>query len=91
MADVIVTLKVMPSSPDIDLDGLQEKVNKAIKEYGADLGKVEIEPVAFGLKALNFVFVMSESLGDTETLEKTIAEITEVNSVEVTDVRRAIG
>jgi translation elongation factor EF-1beta len=34
---------------------------------------------------------MDEKKGDTEALEKQISEIPEVNSVELTDIRRIIG
>jgi len=91
MAQVIITFKIMPTSPDVDLDGIKEKASKMIKEFGGEVGKVEIEPVAFGLNALLLIFVMDESQGSTQDLEDQIAEIEEVNSIEVSDVRRAIG
>ena len=92
MAKVIVTLKIMPTSPEIDLNQLLEKVKAEITAYsGEEEFKVEEKPVAFGLKSLQIMFVMDESKGDTEPLEKKIAEIEGVNSVEVTDVRRAVG
>ena len=91
MATVIVTMKIMPSSPDEDLELIKSAAAKLITEFGGTVGKVNIEPIAFGLKALVFMFAMNESLGDTEEVEKKIAEISGVNSVQVTDVRRAIG
>ena len=48
-------------------------------------------PVAFGISSLNLIFIMDESIGSTETLEKDISGIEGVNSVEVVDVRRAVG
>lgn len=91
MASVVITLKVMPDSPDVDFVNLQKQVEEKIKEYGGEVGKVEITPIAFGLKALVFYFVADEAKGSTEPLENSIAEISEVNSVEITDVRRAVG
>jgi len=91
MADVIITLKIMPDSPDTNLEAVKEQASKMIKEFGGEVGKDEIEPVAFGLKALKLFFVMDESKGSTETLEEQVSNIEGVNSVEVTDVRRAIG
>jgi len=43
------------------------------------------------LKALKLIFVSDEERGSTEELENKIAKLENVNSVEVTDVRRAIG
>ncbi len=91
MAKVIITLKVMPKSPDSDLKKIEQKVSHLVKEFGGEVGKVEEKPVAFGLKSLNIIFVMDESLGSTEELEKQALEIPEVSSVEVIDVRRSIG
>lgn len=91
MAQVVVTLKIMPENPETDLKVLEEKATKLIAEFGGDVGKSEQMPVAFGLKSLNLFFVMDEDIGSTETLENNIKEIKGVNSVEVIDVRRAIG
>ena len=81
----------MPESPDIDLAKLEEQIKEKVTEYGGEVGKVEIEPVAFGLKALNIILVADESKGSTDKLEENIKNIDGVNSAEVTDVRRAIG
>ena len=92
MANSIITIKVMPESPDVDLKTLKVKVKEAIVNYaGEGETKDEVEPVAFGLKALKIIFVVDESNGGTDNLEKEISEIEGVNSIEVTDVRRAIG
>jgi len=91
MAQVIVTLKVMPESPDVDLESLQTSAEEKIVGWGAEVGKVEIEPIAFGLKALKLIFVFDESKGGTDSLEEEISVLTGVQSVQVVDVRRAIG
>jgi elongation factor 1-beta len=91
MADVVVTLRVMPDSPEVDLKELQEKVDHLVKEFGGEVGKVEEEPVGFGLVALKVFFVMPEDLGSPDDLEEQINGLDEVNSVQVVDVRRAIG
>lgn len=81
----------MPSDPSIDLKKLEVQATKEIANYGGDVGKVEIEPVAFGLKALNLIFISNESKGGTDALEEKIRKIEGVASAEVTDVRRTIG
>ncbi len=90
MADVVVTLKIMPESPDSDLDSISSKATEIINSYG-EVGKKEIVPVAFGLNAINLIFVMDESKGSTDELEQKVRDLEEVNSAEVTDVRRAVG
>ena len=91
MADVIITFKLMPTSPEVDLEGVKAKAKEAIAAFGGEVGKESIEPVAFGLNALNLVFVMDEAKGSTEELEAQISNLEGVNSVECTDVRRAVG
>jgi elongation factor 1-beta len=91
MADAIVTLKIMPESPETDLSVLEEEIKKIILKHGGEVGRVKIEPVAFGLKALFLTYVIDEALGGTEPVEKEVSSFSGVNSAEVTDVRRAIG
>ena len=92
MAQVVVTLRVMPNDISIDLSALEAKAKKEIVDFcNSQEFKTQIQPIAFGLKALDILFVMDESKGNTEELEKKISQIDGVESVEVTDVRRAIG
>jgi len=92
MAQVVVTLKIMPRSPDTDLSPIQNKAEEEIEKFAGNTEiKAEQEPVAFGLVALKILFVMDEDIGSTDELEENIKKIEGVNSVETTDVRRAIG
>ena len=91
MAKVIVTLKIMPESPNSDLIEIGKKVEEEIEKFGGKVGKKEHEPIAFGLKAIKVYFTMDENIGSTEELEKNISKIKGVTSVNVEDVRRTIG
>lgn len=92
MAKVVVTLKIMPEDPEVNLDELSKKILKKIQDFaGKTETKVEKEPIGFGLNALKIFFVMDESKGGTEKLEETISQVDGVNSVEAVDVRRTIG
>ena len=91
MADVIVQIRVMPDGPDVNLSALQSQVEEKIKQFGATLGKVETQPVAFGIIALMFVFAYDEKRGMSDELEENIKSIEGVQNVEVVDVRRAFG
>ena len=90
-AQVIVSFKIMPESPETDLAGIETKVKEIIV---SSIGEGEIrasqEPLAFGLKSLNIIFVMTEDQ-KLDPIEDKIRDLKGVNSVEVTDVRRAIG
>ena len=91
MASVVITLKIMPESPETDLESLKKKAKDNLKEQGADVGREEFEPVAFGLKAIKLIFVRDEARGGTDEIENELSQLEGVNSVEVVDVRRAIG
>ncbi|MBD3249809.1 elongation factor 1-beta [Candidatus Woesearchaeota archaeon] len=92
MANVVATIKMMPSSPDVNLEEVTAKAKKKISDFAGEGDvKVEEQPVAFGLKSLNITFVMDESKGSTEILEDELKDIEGVQSVQTTDVRRAVG
>jgi elongation factor 1-beta len=91
MANVVITLKVMPDDIGADLPAIAAKAEKCIMDFGGFSARHSIEPVAFGLKAIVFMFAADEQKGGTDPLEKAISGIEGVGSVEVTDVRRAIG
>lgn len=91
MADVVITFKIMPEGLDVDLNKIIDSIKKAVKKFGGDVGRVEEEPVAFGLKTLKIIFVIDENKGSTDKLEEEISKLRGVKSVNVVDVRRAIG
>ena len=89
MGKVIVTARLMPDRPDTNLDEIG-KVAKTIIEKSGEFGRMEIQPIAFGLKAVVLYFVIPEKEGGTEEIEKSLSEIPHVHSIEIVDVRRAL-
>ncbi len=87
MGEVLATIKLMPDSPDIDITKIKEKVEESIPEE-VELHKIEEEPIAFGLIALNVMVVVGDIEGGTEKVEEVLSKIENVGSVEVVDVRR---
>ncbi|MCE5213679.1 MAG: elongation factor 1-beta [Methanobacterium sp.] len=87
MGEVVATIKVMPESPDIDLEKTKEDIIKSIPE-GTEFHKIEEEPIAFGLVALKVMVVVDDGEGGTEKVEEVLSEIENISSVEVEDVRR---
>ena len=62
MARVIVTLKIMPESPETDLENIEKEAKAKIIDFSQSKEiKTEQEPIAFGLKATKIIFVMDES------------------------------
>ena len=91
MARVYVTIKIMPEDVEQDLNNISNEAKKKVTDYGGSVMEVKEEPVAFGVKSVNVTFTVDESKGTTDALEEQIAKIKGVMSVNVTDVRRAIG
>jgi elongation factor 1-beta len=92
MAVVIIKLRVMPDSPEIDLKVLIEQVKERLTEFGMKaFHSAREEPVAFGLKALDVIFLLDESNSNTDVLEAKIKELKGVQSTQILDVRRAVG
>jgi len=87
MGKVAAKIKVMPESPEIDLDGLQERLEQALPE-GAKINGFERDDVAFGLVALFPTVVVPDDAGGTEAVEETFATVEGVESVSVENVGR---
>jgi len=87
MGEVVATIKVMPESPDVDLAKIKEDITKSIPE-NTELHKIEEEPIAFGLIALNVMVVVDDAEGGTEQAEENLSKIENISSIEVVDVRR---
>jgi elongation factor 1-beta len=89
MGEVAVQLKIMPNGPDVDLKGLSNRITSQVAPYGR-LYSCEVQPIAFGLKALMLTVIVEDKEGGTEALEASIAEIDEVESVQVGAVTRML-
>ena len=80
-------MKVMPNSPDIDLDDLQDKLEASLPE-GAEIRNVEREDVAFGLVALLPTVIVPDDAGGTEAVEDAFRDVEGVESIDVDSVGR---
>lgn len=87
MGKVAAKIKVMPSSPEIDLDALQERLEESLPE-GAKINGFERDNVAFGLIALLPTVVVADDAGGTEAVEESFSGVEGVESVSVENVGR---
>lgn len=85
MADVAVTVKLMPDSAEVDLGKLEAAVREKVKVHS-----VKREPIAFGLEALVLITIVPDAEGGTENLEKTLANIPGVGNVQVVGLTRLL-
>jgi len=77
MGTALLQIKIMPESPDINLDEIQEKAEKIITENKGQNPKFEQQDVAFGLKSLTASFAMDESI-QTGVFEEALRETTDL-------------
>ncbi|GGN87087.1 MULTISPECIES: elongation factor 1-beta [Haloarcula] len=87
MGKVAAKIKIMPQSPEVDLDDLQERLEGSLPE-GAKIKGFERDDVAFGLVALLPTVIVPDDAGGTEAVEEAFADVDGVESVEVDSVGR---
>jgi len=90
MGIAAVKIKIMPTSPDVDLEELKSKSLELLEKNEAKNPTITQEPIAFGLEALILFFAWDESK-DLDSFEEELRSIENVSSVEVIDMRRAFG
>ncbi len=83
MGKVAVTFRIMPEGVEVDLDAVQSHVRSSLREK---LKKLEVKPVAFGLKAIEAIVVVDDASGEMERVEATLGGIPGVGGVETTEV-----
>ena len=88
MAKVLVTVKLFPTEPNINMSHLKDKVSKSL-EGRASVYKFEEEPIAFGLVALvAHVMLPEDAGGQMEDVEERLRHVEGVNEVQVLVSRR---
>lgn len=90
MGIAAVKIKILPTSPEVDLEKLKANIKELVENTGGKNCNFEEEPIAFGLKALIAFFAWPEEL-ELESLENSLRDIEEVSSIQVIDMRRAFG
>jgi elongation factor 1-beta len=90
MATVVIKVKLMPESPDVDLEELKELISETLTPEGAKNMTFEEVPIAFGLKAIILKTDMPEEKG-TDLVEEKLSKIPGISSVTIEDYRRAFG
>ena len=92
MAKAIITFKLMPESPDVDLEAIKTKALEIAQEAGS-IGQMQtkIEPIAFGLKAVLILAMYDVEGADFDGIAQKMSEIEGVQSAEVAKMDLALG
>ena len=92
MANAVITFKLMPESPEVDLKAIEEQGLAIAKKYGA-LGHMQAqqEPIAFGLKAVLILAMYRVDGLDAEKAAEEMGKIPGVQHAEVARMDLALG
>ena len=90
MGIALIKIKIMPTSPDVDLEEVKTKAKEVVESNEGTKVSFEEEDIAFGLKAVIVSFGLDEAK-ELDPLEDGLRKIENVNSVQVVDMRRAFG
>ncbi len=82
---VLMAVKLMPSSPDIDMDMIKRQVEQATLELG-EVKDMKEEPIAFGLKALKVLLMVEDQERIAEKVEEKLSNLEGIESAEVESV-----
>jgi len=82
MGSVAVIMRVMPESPEVDL----EQLKTALKQKLPGIQDMKIEPIGFGLKAIKFAAIINDAGGETDALETSLKSIPGVERAEIIEV-----
>jgi elongation factor 1-beta len=87
MGEVLTTMKIMPESPEEDLEAIKATIESSMPE-GAKIHEMNEEPIAFGLVAIVLQFITDDGEGGSEPVEEMVQAIDGVASIEITGVGR---
>ena len=87
MAQVAITLKILPEDPKVNLEEIGEATRRILIKHGK-IASIRIEPIAYGINAIVFVFIREESRGGTEEIEEEIKRIRGISEVRIDDITR---
>jgi elongation factor 1-beta len=82
MGNVALIIRIMPESPEVDLDDLKSRIKAAI----VGLHEIREEPIGFGLKALKAAVVVSDAGGESDAVEARINGLEGVERAEIVEL-----
>lgn len=87
MGEVALTFRIMPETPEVDLDDLTEKIKGKLPQ-GARWNTHEMKPFAFGLKAIVAQIIVEDAEGGPDIVEAALNDVENVQGVELVDMGR---
>ena len=85
MGDVLITYKIMPSGVEVDFKEMKEEIKRRVGSLGK-IAEFDLQPIAFGLKALIVKIIVKDEGGITDKIEEKLNKIENVQGVVVEEV-----
>jgi len=85
MGDVAINYRLLPESPDVNLEDLTARIEAALPA-GVKLHKSTTKPFAFGLSAIEILVVMKDSGGLSDQTEESLRKVEGIQSVELLEM-----
>jgi len=85
MGDVAIKYRLLPESPDADMEDLKQKIGTALPE-GARIANLSMKPFAFGLNAIEVVVVVRDEAGISDRTEESLSSISGIQSIETLEM-----
>ncbi len=79
MGTVAVIARVMPESPEVNLENLKA----ALKNKLPGIQDMKEEPIGFGLKAIKLVAIVNDQGGETDAIEQALSSVEGVERAEI--------
>lgn len=85
MGDVAINYRLLPESPEVDLDDLTARIKSALPA-GVQLHKSTTKPFAFGLSAIEILVVMKDTGGLSDKTEENLSKVDGIQSIELLEM-----
>ena len=92
MGKAVITFKLMPESPEVDLEPIKKQGLEIAQKYGS-IGEMQAkeEPIAFGLKAVLILAMYEVEGSDFDKIAEEMGQIEQVQSSEIAKMDLALG
>ena len=86
MGEVAVILKVMPASPEVDMEKLQADIRAKV----SGIQDMRGEPIGFGLSAIKIAMITEDEEGSGDKIEGLFAGIAGIDRAEIESLNRML-